>query len=112
MKEGLWLLIVRKGKAFVPTMARTEAGFYMGIDPVEVVDMFDKTALEQAMLRAIARGNPTVPTPARDNYPDVLLKYAKVKSLSSFERHAQTWKIAARENTYLIASYRPVEGGG
>ena len=44
-EDGLWLLTIRKGQAFMPTMARTEAGFYIGIDPVEVIDASDRVAL-------------------------------------------------------------------
>jgi hypothetical protein len=113
IKDGFWMLTIRKGQAFIPTMAQTEAGFYMGIDPVEVVDAFDRRAVEDAMLRAIARGNPRVPTPTRDNFPeDVLLKYAKVKSLSMFEKVARTWKFSKRAGAYLIAPYRPLRTGG
>ena len=58
--KGLWLLFLRKGQAFIPTMARTEAGFYMGIEPVEVVDIQDQAGVEQALMRAVGRGNPRV----------------------------------------------------
>ena len=42
LKDGLWMLVLRKGQAFIPTMAQTEAGFYVGIEPVEVVDLSDR----------------------------------------------------------------------
>jgi len=113
IKDGFWMLTIRKGQAFIPTMAQTEAGFYMGIDPVEVADVSDRKAVEDVMLRAIVRGNPTVPTLTRDTFPeDVLLKHAKVKSLSTFEKLAQTWKFSKREGAYLIAPYRPLKSGG
>jgi hypothetical protein len=87
IKGGFWMLTIRKDQAFIPTIAQTEAGFYKEIDPVAVVDVSDRKAVEDAMLRAIARGNPTVPTPTRDNFPeDVPLKCARVKSLSTFEK--------------------------
>ena len=112
-KDGFWLLILRKGKAFVPTMAQTEAGFYIGIEPVEVIDATDRQGLEQALIRAVNRGNPVVPTPTRDKFPeDPLLKHAKVKSLSTFEKSAQSWKLSKREGAYLIAPYRPGKHGG
>jgi hypothetical protein len=113
LKDGLWLLTIRKTRVFVPTMAKTEAGFYMGIEPVEVVDATDREAVERAMIRAIARGNPVIPTPTRDNFPeDPLLKHANVKSLSTFERSAQTWKLSKRQGAYLIAPYKPGKEGG
>jgi len=111
--DGLWLLILRKGQAFVPTMAQTEAGFYVGVDPVEVVDLSDWKGVEDALFRAVSRGNPIIPTPTRDAFPEpVLLKYAKVKSLSTFERSAETWQLSKREGAYLLAPYLPQEHGG
>lgn len=87
MRDGFWLLILRKGRAFIPTMAKTDAGFYMGIEPVEVVDASDHSGLQEALIRSISRGNPSVSTPGRDNYPeDPLLKHAGVKSLATFEK--------------------------
>jgi hypothetical protein len=113
MKDGLWILFLRKGQAFIPTMAQTEAGFYMGIEPVEVVDASDGRAIEDALLRAVERGNPIVPTPTRDNFPaDPLLKYAKVKSTATFEKSSQSWKLSKRGDAYLIAPYRPLKSGG
>ena len=111
--DSLWLLFLRKGQAFIPTMAKTEAGFYMGIEPVEVIDVTNREELQQALIRVVKRGNPVVPTPGRDNYPeDPLLKHAKVKSLSVFEKSAKSWKLSKREGAYLITPYRPSDGGG
>lgn len=113
VKDGLWVLILRKGQAFIPTMAQTEAGFYMGIEPVEVVDANDQNAIEDAIVRAVERGNPVVPTPTRDNYPeDPLLKYAKVNSISAFEKLSQSWKLSKRGGAYFITPYRPLKSGG
>jgi hypothetical protein len=90
-----------------------KAGFYMGIEPVEVIDAPDRLGVEQALIRAVNRGNPVVPTPTRENYPeDPLLKHAKVKSLSIFEKSAQSWKLSKREGAYLIAPYRASNDGG
>lgn len=112
-QDGLWLLFLRRGRAFVPTMAKTAAGFYMGVEPVEVVDAADQAAVADALIRAVNRGNPVVPTPTRDNYPeDPLLKHAGVKSLATFEKSAQSWKLSKREGAYLIAPYRPSGEGG
>ena len=112
-ETGFWLLILRKGQAFVPTMARTEAGFYMGVEPVEVVEARNHAAVEQAMVRAVSRGNPSVPTPTRANFPESsLLKHAKVRSLSSFEKSAKSWKLSKRDNAYFIVPYRPRKDQG
>lgn len=112
--DGFWLVILRKGHAFVPTMAKTKAGFYMGIEPIEVVDAHDQVALEQAIIRTVKRGNPSVPTPSRDVYSreSALLKYAKVKSRSAFEKFAQSWKLSKREGAYFIVPYRRRQDSG
>jgi len=101
------MLIVRKRKAYVPTMAKTEAGFYLGMEPIEVVDTADRQDVENAVMRAIATGNPVMPTPSRDNYtPDPLLKSANVKSLSTFEKSAQRWQLTKRQGAYEIVPYK------
>jgi len=109
----MWELYVRKGFAYIPTMAKTEAGFYLAIEPVEVVPIEDKAALEQALAKIISRGNPRVPTPTRANFPQpVLLSHAKVKSWSTFVKSASGWSIANEKGSFLIAPYRLVENGG
>lgn len=106
--DGLWLLILYKGQAFVPTTARTEAGFYRSIDPIDVVDARDEHLLEQALLQAIRRGNPAVPTPSRAEYSkkSALLGLAKVKSRASFEKFAKRWQLSKSQGAYFIVPYR------
>ena len=106
-------MILRKGQAFVPTMAKTEAGFYIGIEPVEVVDPRNRPGLEDALKRTISRGNPTMPTPPRSNFPEsVLVKHAKAKSLFDFEKYATSWKLSMRDGAYFIVPYRPSGNSG
>lgn len=112
--DGLWLLILRKGRVFVPTMARTKAGFYMGIEPIAVVDAHDQAAVEQAIIKTVKRGNPAVPTPSRADYSkkSALLKRANVKSNSAFEEFAQSWKLSKREGAYFIVPYKRRQDSG
>lgn len=89
-----WHLYLRKGSVYLPTVARTEAGFYMNIEPVRVVPVSDSEAFENAVKEMMAKGNPAIPTPARASYPKpVVLKYAQVKSWSAFERDSFNWAI-------------------
>jgi hypothetical protein len=91
------------GTAYVPTVARTEAGFYLSIDPVEVVSAVDTEALRNAIKQAIIRGNPKVPTPSPADFPKpVVLKYAKVKTSSAFERGCSNWTIEETDGLYQI----------
>lgn len=113
LQHGCWMLIVRKGKAYVPTMARTDAGFYLATEPIEVVDTADRQEVENAIMRAITRGNPVVPTPSRDNYPpDPLLKSANVKSVSTFEKSAERWQLARAKGVYEIVPYKRMKPAG
>jgi hypothetical protein len=114
VEDGHWLVFLLKDRALVPTMARTKAGFYMGIEPVEVVDPDDPGALEQAIMRTVKRGNPSVPTPPGGaKFPkSVLLKYAKMKSISSLDKLATSWQLSKREGAYLIVPYRPRKDSG
>jgi len=94
-------------------MARTEAGFYLAIEPISVIDPHDRQSIRSALLEVIQKGNPTVPTPSRANYPpDPLLKHANVKTASAFERSSRRWKIAQYATGYGVATYRPGKYGG
>jgi hypothetical protein len=111
--KGLWTLFIRKGKVFVPTTAKTEAGYYLGIEPVAVVDASDRAAVKAAFLDSVNRGNPIVPTPSRANFPpDPLLKYAKVKSVSEFAKSVQGWQLTKYATEYVAAPDRPGKYGG
>jgi hypothetical protein len=114
VEDGLWLIFLFKEQVLIPTMARTTAGFYMGIEPVEVVDVRDPAALEQAIIRVVKRGNPWVPTPPGGaKFPkSVLLKYAKLKSDSIFDKLSECWQLSKREGAYQIVPYRPREDRG
>ena len=108
-----WQVYLRKGLAFLPTVARTDAGFYLNREPVEVVPVTDNAELVQAILRTLRRGNPSVATPTSGSYPKpILLQYAKVKSWSTFASTASGFSIAKRDGLYIICSYRATEGGG
>jgi hypothetical protein len=111
----LWNLYLRNGTAYVPTVARTEAGFFLDTDPVEVVPAVNTEALRDAVKQAIARGNPRVPTPTRAAFPKpVVLKYAKVKSWSAFEKGCSNWTIVETNGLYQIkrGRKRPDRGWG
>ena len=94
-------------------MAKTEAGIYTGIDPVTVVPVADTDALMAAIKKTMARGNPIIPTPSRDSWPEpVVLKYAKVKSWSAFEKEALNWGILEKGGIYQIKPGRRHPEGG
>jgi len=79
-------------------MARTEAGYWMSVEPVDVVEPLNTETLGVALLVAIARGNPIVPTPSRQDFPRPgMERYCGLKSLSTFERSATLGHRGRRE---------------
>lgn len=79
---------------YVPTVVKTEAGFYMRRDPVAVVPAAKTDALWGAFHDVMEKGNETVPTPKRDAFPiPVLPKYAGAKSWAAFMKGASEWAI-------------------
>jgi hypothetical protein len=96
-------LYLRNGTVYLPTVAKTEAGFYMDVEPVRVVSATDSKALQGAIVEVMSKGNPTVPTPARASFPKpILLNYARVKSWSDFEKNALVWTIEETDGIYQI----------
>jgi hypothetical protein len=107
-------LYTRNGIAYVPTAAKTEAGYFLDIEPVEIVSVGDRSALAQAIKRTIARGHPRIPTPTRaTGFPkSIMLKYANIKSLRTFERTALSWHFSKADECFQIEQWqRGPEGG-
>jgi hypothetical protein len=108
MNLHLWNIYVRNGTVYVPTVARAESGghlgYFMDIDPVEVVPATDAGALQRAIKDVVTKGNPIVSAPqTRAAFPKpIVLKYAKVKSWSAFEKNALFWKIVEKDGIYQI----------
>lgn len=103
----VWSFYVHKGTAYISVTGKTTAGFFMNVEPVHVVPASDVEALKQALNDVMKQGNPTVPTLMRHEYPKpFVLKYAKVKSLSAFEKDAQAWDITAKDGVYKIQQMR------
>jgi len=70
-------------------MAQTEAGYWLGIEPVDVEKVADADALKGVLLRAINRGNRIVPTPARKHFPPHVMRcHCGMKSFSAFDSTA------------------------
>jgi hypothetical protein len=102
-----------RGEILIPTLAETDAGFHLEVEPVEVLSRPTVTELALALERVRSRGNPGVPTPSRGNYPEpVVLKYTKLRSLSEFEKIAQTWSLVWLDDSVEIMPTRRVIRGG
>lgn len=97
---------LRQGVVYIPTEAKTDAGFYIAADPVAVVPASDRAGLRGALLETIARGNPRVPTPSYKSHTPILPKYAKVKNWAAFERGTLTWLVDERDGRWHIIGER------
>jgi hypothetical protein len=96
-----------RAKVLIPTKARTTAGFYMDVEPVEVADITEPHAVQQALKRAWARGNPLVATPSRRDYPrPVVLHHAGVRTWASYEKGVRSWSIDQSGGVFEIIPLR------
>ena len=107
--EVYWI----KDALLVPTLTRTDAGFYLATEPVEVLRRPTEEALAAALGRVERRGNPAVPTPARDAFPEpVVLAHARVRSWAEFERKARAWTLEmSAAEVAVIPLHRATDGG-
>ena len=109
----LWNLYLRGGVVYVPTVAETEAGVFLDIEPVELAPVTDTEAVRRAVKYAFDRGNPKIPTPIRATFPKpVVLKYGKLKSWSAFERGCTNWTIVETNGSYQIKQGRKLADRG
>jgi len=108
-----WSVYLREGKVYVPTKAKAASGFFVTVEPIDVVDASDMAAVEKAIIRVITAGNPRVPnpSPAELRKPEIL-SYAKVKSEKEFERGTLFWKIRELGGLYSIIPGIPSPEGG
>jgi hypothetical protein len=98
---------LRKGIVYLPTMGKVEPGFYMHTEPVAVVPVSDTADLRRALADTLRRGNPRVVAPPRHLYPPpLILKYAGVKSYSTFTRGASAWHISKERTGWEIVGQR------
>jgi hypothetical protein len=101
---------LRKGTAFVPTHAKTLAGYWLAVEPVDVRKVESPEALQSILLAAIKQGNPVISTPTRNSFPrPVMERYCGLKSLSAFERTAACWAIADHDGQFHIYEWRRSE---
>jgi len=105
----------KSGQVLVPTMAKTDAGFWLEVDPVEQAATCNLSSIAAALQRCESRGNPAVPTPPRSAFPDwVVLKHANKKNLRDFENDYALLSIEhSQADAYLIRNHhRSKEGHG
>jgi len=100
------------GVIYMPTIKKTEAGYFLGVDPVTVVEVGDTEQLAAAVAQALARPVPVVPTPPRDAIPQSsTVKLAKLRSWATFDRIKTCWIVSERRGPWQIALQRNKRDG-
>jgi hypothetical protein len=100
---------LRKGIVYVPTVARRASSpIYTNIEPIAVTPLEDLDSVRQALRESLKRGNPIIPDPGPQELraPPIILKYARVRSLSTFFRSTWTWSIRDDDGLFKIIVYR------
>jgi len=109
----LWHIYLRGGKVFVPVVAKTDAGFFLEVDPVIVVPSSSQNIVADAIAQVIAVGNPVIQTPSKAKLsPTVILSYAKANTWSVFEKRATLWKILKVEEGFVLKPQQRARSGG
>jgi hypothetical protein len=91
-------------------MAKTEAGYWLAVEPVLVQKVTTVSELQSILVTAISRGNPVVPTPTRQDFPrPAMERHCGLKSLSAFERTASWWSISQDVAGFRICEWRRSE---
>jgi hypothetical protein len=97
----------KSGRVFVPTMAKTDAGFWLEVDPVEQAATSDVSSIAAALQRCASRENPAAQTPPRSGFPDwVVLKHANKRKIRDFENEYGLLSIEHTQgDAYLIRNH-------
>ena len=103
------------GDVVVPTIVKTEAGYWLNVEPVEHASLHDLQSLIEAVNRVAARCGQVVPTPPRQSLSKpVVLAHSGLKSQRDFEKKFDQISILRSfEGNFSIQRYRAApEGAG
>lgn len=107
---------VRKGTLYRPMWAKDTNGVYNSIEPVAVVPLADTEGLRRAFRDAMAFGHPIVPAipwQEKEKQSPIVLKYAGVKSFTTFQRDTFVIDISEKDSLYKVMlkrRRRPYQG--
>ncbi len=89
--------------AIIPTVAMTEDGFYIDVEPVSVVSVSDLGSLKSKLLTALESENRRVPTPDRAEEPgSVVLEKVSVRRWEVFERQSVLFTIHSSPEAIIL----------
>lgn len=85
---------IRYEKLILPTVAETDAGFYVDQEPIAIFDIACLDDWKRALYLALAAGNQLVPTPERSPEPgSSMLEMLEIKKWSTFEASAIMYTV-------------------
>lgn len=85
---------VRHQKVILPTVAETEAGFYVDMEPIQVYEITDIERWKTAIYKKLIAENPLVPTPDRTDEPgSAILENLHITKWSTFETSAIMYTV-------------------
>jgi hypothetical protein len=99
-------------QVIVPTVAITEAGFYVDIEPVAVIDIRDAAFVKESLLAVLNQENRQIPTPKRVDAPgSVILETMNLKKWQVFERKAVLYTVHKGDEAIVVyATGRGADG--
>ncbi len=102
-------LYIRHEKLILPTVAETEAGFYVDMEPIDVFEIHELEKWRQEIYLRLVNGNPLVPTPERSEDPgSAILERLNITKWSTFETSAIMYTI--HSGGRYISIYRTGKG--
>lgn len=106
-------LNMKNGQVIIPSKAETEAGFWVDVEPVEVVAIDNPASVVTALRKVCERKLRVIPTPPREALgKSIVLPYATVKTQKVFDAQYALWSLAdRREGGFLIEKYKPAPSG-
>ncbi|HWY61939.1 MAG TPA: hypothetical protein VNW15_08585 [Rhizomicrobium sp.] len=105
----MWGIYVRRGKVFIPTQFKAEAGFYVSGEPVFVSDLSDLESTARSIAQILSRGCVTIPTPPVSKLEKwVVLRHAGVSSPAAFEKGASCWTVQKDRATYRFGPVKKI----
>ena len=97
----MWSIYIRRGRVFIPTQYKTEAGFYVSKEPVFVSDLSDAEDIKRSIAQVLEGGIQVIATPpVRELEKWAVLQHAGVSSVAAFEKGASCWTIQKEDTLY------------
>jgi len=94
---------VQHEKIVLPTVAQTEAGFFVDVEPIQVFRVEEHNAWKNAIYKALVKGNSIIPTPDGSDEPgSAILEKLNISKWSTFETSSIMYTVHRGGGDILI----------